>query len=281
MQVLTRYLNPLVNTRAIVEALGLLRRALRLSLNMTTRDLTLRHAGGIGGLLWVIVHPLFLTCLYVFIFAVVFKQKIGGTRELPLDYTTYILSGLIPWLSLQSALQASTMSVAGNAALVKQFTFPIEALVLKDVLASLVIWLVGVPVIVVYVLLTQGALFVSYALLPVALVLQLLLSIGLAFALSASTVFFRDLKELITIFSTAGMFLLPIVYLPDWIPALFRPIVYANPFSYLIWVYQDILYFGRMEHPVAWLVSALIAVVAFAAGFRVFRRFRPHFGMVL
>jgi lipopolysaccharide transport system permease protein len=105
--------------------------------------------------------------------------------------------------------------------------------------------------------------------------------IGAAFALSAITVLVRDLRDFVALFSAAGIFLMPVVYLPDMVPAMFRPVLYLNPFSHMTWVYQDVLYFGHMEHPIAWIVFPLVSLLVFAMGYRIFRRLKPQFSNVL
>jgi lipopolysaccharide transport system permease protein len=274
-------LNPIVYSQAFGEGAALLTRHWRLTVEMAKRDLLQRHAGQVFGAFWIIGHPLFLTALYLFVFAVVFKQKIGNTYELPLDYTTYILAGLVPWLTFQAALTASCSSIVANSSLVKQFVFHLEILPAKDVLASLVIWLVGIPCVIVYTLLSQYVAYAMYMLLPVVFALQVMAMIGVAFVLSAVSVFLRDLKDFVQLFTVAGVFLMPIVYLPEWVPPLFKPVIYVNPFSYMTWVYQDLLYFGRFEHPWAWLVFGAGSILVFAFGYRVFRRLKPHFSSAL
>jgi lipopolysaccharide transport system permease protein len=89
------------------------------------------------------------------------------------------------------------------------------------------------------------------------------------------------LKDVIALYGNIGTYLIPVVYLPGWVPPIFKPLLYVNPFSYMTWMYQDVLYFGRIEHPVAWIVFPLFSVVVFALGYRVFRRLKPLFGGAL
>jgi lipopolysaccharide transport system permease protein len=274
-------LRPTAYIQAFVEGASLLGRHRRLIMAMVRRDLSLRHVNQTMGSFWVIGHPLFLMALFVFIFGVVFKQRIDGSYQLPRDYTVYILSGLVPWLSTLPALTGSCNSIVANAALVKQFVFHLEILPAKDVLTASVIWLVGIAVIMLYTLFEYGGLPWTYLLLPVVAAIHLLALFGLAFLLSAVTVFFRDTQDLVNVFATAGLYILPVTYLPQWVPGLFRPLLYVNPFSYLIWMYQDVLYFGRIEHPMAWFVAAVWALFAFAFGYSSFRRLKPLFGNAL
>src|SRR5262249_1156856 len=200
-------LKPAPYVQALFEGLDLMTKHANLTLAMAHRELTSRYAGQFIGAFWIIGHPLFLTLLYVFVFGVVFKQRIGGTHELPLDYTSYILIGLMPWLTLAAALGSSSHSIIANAPLVKQFNFHLEGLPAKDVLIACVTWVVGMAATVLYILATTLAMSWMWVLLPVAFFFQLLMMIGCAFALSAVTVFFRDVKDLVTVFTTAGIFL--------------------------------------------------------------------------
>jgi lipopolysaccharide transport system permease protein len=274
-------LRPTAYVDAFVEGVSLLGRHRKLMIVMVRRELALRHVNQMMGSFWIIGHPLFLMALFVFLFGVVFNPKVGDTYELPRDYTVYILSGLVPWLALIPALTASCSSVVGNAALVKQFVFHLEILPAKDVLTASVVWVVGIAVITLYTLLEYHSLPWTYLLLPFAAMVHLLAVVGLAFLFSALTVFFRDIQDFVTVFANVGVYIVPVTYLPQWVPAMFRPVLYLNPFSYLIWMYQDVLYFGRIEHPGAWLVSTAGSVLIFAFGYRVFRRLKPMFGNAL
>src|SRR5262245_51346337 len=259
------------HVRASLEIGSLLWRHRDLTLVMARRELSDRYAGQVFGLAWAIGHPLFLIGLFAFIFAVVFKQRIGGTRELPLDYTTYLLSGLVAWMSIQESLVKSCTAITSNASLVKQVVFPLEILPVKGVLASFFPQFVSLVALIVYVLATNHWLHVTYLLLPLLIVLQAMIMIGLAFILAPVGVYLRDAKDFMQLFATVGAYLVPVFYLPQWVPSLFQPVLYLNPFSYLIWCYQDVLYFGRFEHPWAWVVTIAMAAVTFTLGYRVFR----------
>lgn len=274
-------LHPGANLQAFFEALRFLRNQRALILSMGRRDIRKRYAGQILGSFWAVGHPLFQMGVMVFVFAVVFKTRIGGTYEMPLDYTVYILSGLSAWLSLSPVLASSSTSITSNANLIKQFTFDARMLPATEVVSGAVFWVVSVSIVILYTLLVHGSLPWTYLLLPVLTAIHFMTALGCAWALAALSVFLRDIKDLITLLTTAMIYLLPIVYLPTWVPEIFRPFLLANPFSYLIWVYQDVFYFGRIEHPWAWLIAPLFAIFVFVSGYRLFRRLQPMFGSVL
>lgn len=274
-------LNPVTHFVAFRELLGLLTRHRQLTVEMARREIAERYSGQMFGTFWAIGHPMIFMGIYVFIFAFVFKMKIGGTLELPLDYTTYLLAGLIPWMCFQESMTKGTGVIVNNANLVKQVVFPIEILPVKGVIASLVNMTISLLILIVYVLSTHHTLMLTYLMLPFLIVLQTLWMIGVSYFLAAIGTYFRDLKDVVQIFCLIGMYLLPIFYLPAQVPKMFRPILYLNPFSYLVWCYQDALYFGRFEHWWAWLAFAALSLGTFYLGYRVFKKLKTMFGNVL
>jgi lipopolysaccharide transport system permease protein len=274
-------LNPKSHLLVFRELVGLLSRYRQLILEITKRELTDRFAGQVLGVFWTFGHPLALMAVYIFLFGVVFKMKVGGTRELPLDFTTYLLSGLIPWLAFADSMNKGTTSITGNANLVKQVVFPIEILPVKGVIASLFVQAVSTAFLCTYVLIKYGTLPWTYVLLPFLFGFQGLAMIGIGYILASVGAYFRDLKDFVMVFCLINIYILPIVFMPQMVPKAFRPILYINPFSYMIWCYQDACYFGRFEHPWAWAVFIFEGLFLFYFGYRIFRKLKLMFGNVL
>lgn len=269
------------NIVAFRELTSLFTRHGQLMWELAKHEIVGRYAGQWLGSFWALGHPLFLMAVYVFVFAFVFKIKLGGTFEFPRDYPIYLLSGLIPWMAFQDVMNKSAFVIVAHANLVKQVVFPIEVLPVKTVLASTFSQVVALFTLVVYVLTTHQSLPWTYVLLPAVALVQLMWMIGVAYILSAVGAYFRDLKDFVQVFGMIGLFLMPIVYLPAQVPELFKPVLYLNPFSSLAWVYQDVLYFGRMEHPLAWGFFVSFSLGSFVVGYRLFRKLKMMFGNVL
>lgn len=246
---------------------------------MARRETSERYAAHVLGAAWSIAHPLILMSVYLFIFGFVFRARVDA--NMPLDYMVYVLSGLIPWMAVADALNRAPTAVSANASLVKQVVFPIEVLPAKTVLATLLPQVVQITMLMIYVVVRHGDLPATYALAPVLIVLQTIAILGMGYAMSSVAVYFRDLKDIVQVFTVVGIYLMPVFYLPDMVPAAFRPLLYLNPFSYLIWAYQDALYFGYIAHPVAWIVVAIGSVLSLYLGSRIFAALKPHFGNVL
>ena len=274
-------LHPGANSRAFVELIRLFTRHRELTIEMTRREILDQYVGQIFGALWVFAHPLFLLAIYIFIFHFVMGARIPESADLPRDYTSYILAGLIPWLGFQQSMIKACPALTAQANLVKQVVFPLEVLVARSAFAALIPQFVALAGLFVYGGIQYGLPPWTYLLLPVVLAMQCLAMLGIAFVVAAVSVFVRDTKDFVQLYAAAGIYLIPVVYLPAWVPGSLRPLLYLNPLSYLIWCYQDTLFFGRIDHPWAWLVAAAGSVVAFVLGYRVFRHIRPYFANVL
>ena len=253
----------------------------RLVWEFTRRELSQRHAGQVLGVLWTVGHPLLLMGVYVAVFNLLFRFKLEEGTGTGLDFTTYILSGLIPWMAMQEVLLKSPSTVAASANLAKQAVFPLEVLPLKEVLAALATQMVSLAVLIGYVLIRFGALPWTVALLPVLLLIQAVLLAGIAYLLAAVGVFFKDLREIAQVFCTANFYLMPVLYFPEWLPGWAATILRCNPLTYYVQLFQDILFYGEIRHPFLLAGMAVAAILIFRLGASVFLRLKKLFANVL
>ncbi len=272
---------PRANLRALEECAASLWRHRSLSWEMIKRDLGGQYAGQVLGRLWIIGNPLILYAVYVFIFGVVIKTRLTQDLDMPRDYTTYILAGLAPWLATQQALARTPTALISQSNLVKQVVFPIEVLPLGAIVAASIPLLIGIAVVLIRSLLLDGNLPVTILLLPIAMTIHAAIMLGIGYLLAAVTPFFRDIKDIIGAVTLVGVYLVPAFYLPQWVPPALQPWLYLNPFSYVIWMYQDVLYYGAIRHPVAWLLCIAMALAGLALGYRSFQKLKPYVANVL
>ena len=248
---------------------------------LTRRDVASAHEGhGLGGA-WVYIHPLVMMAVYLFVLGFVLGSKITATSSFPGDYPSYIVIGLMSWMPVQAALVRSTGAFTANASLVKQVVFPIEVLPIASVSAAMWPFLPALLLCMLYKLTLGAGLGWMTLMLPVAIVMQVTLCVGLAFILASLTCFMRDIREFVSLFCLVAMYVNPAVYLPEWVPHGFAPFLYVNPFSYLTWIYQDCLFFDRFDHPWSWLIMFVMSMLSLAVGYRLFRRLHPYFGNVI
>jgi len=274
-------LNPITHVRAIHDIIALLTSHRQLTWEMTKKELTDKYAGQVLGTIWVLGHPLIMIAVYIFLFVIVYRARIPAEMQLELDMTAYLLTGLLPWMAFQESMGKASTAILNESNLVKQVIFPIEILPVKGVIVSLITQILTMSLLLAYIALKCRTVHLTTALLPVLVIFQAMAMIGVSYMLSSVGVFFRDIKDFVQVFCFAGIFLMPIMYLPVQVPTIFRPILYLNPFSYMVWCYQDAIFFGRFEHPWAWGVFAGMSVAVFYIGYGIFYKLKHMFGNVL
>jgi len=268
------------NVAAAREFVTILYRYQDLAWEMTRRDVRDRYKGQALGSLWAIGHPLLLMAVYVFAFAFLFRGRLSPEGEWS-EYAVYVLAGLAPWIALQEALGRAPTAVLGNANLVKQIIFPSEILPLKVALGATPTLIVGLCVTVALAVATGVGIGVGLLLLPIVVASQTLALVGLVYVLAGIGVFLRDIKDIVSVLLSIGLFLHPILYAPGTAPAALEAAFYASPFSYLIWCYRDALLYGEITRPEAWILAPVLSTAIFVIGYRCFRMLRPMFGNAL
>ena len=243
---------------------------------LVARELKARYRGSLLGYLWSLVNPLLLLAVYTFVFNYIFKPRMEGADP----YALFLMTGLFPWIWASTSLLEGTVSLSANAGLIRKAVFPAEVLPTVAVVSNLVHFLFALPVL-------AGALVVGrllgysvggweVVLLPLVVLLQLPLLVGMSLGLAALNVHFKDVKDIVSNLLTLLFFLTPIIYVLTSIPAEFTAlrwvIAWANPFTPFTLGYQAVLFHGSV--PGAWLWShmAIWAIVAWAAGSWLFSR---------
>ena len=240
----------------------------------TVSDIRARFAGSVLGLLWVVFHPLLLLGSYAFIYVKIFQIRFGMLD--PYEYVALIFCGLIPYIGFSEALGMGVSSVVANSKLIKNTLFPIELIPVKSVLVSQCTQFSGTGLLLV-ALVVLGKLSLWAVLLPVIWLSQILFSIGLIWILSSLNVYFRDLQNIVPVISIMLLFLTPIAYTPDLIPAAYRPFLKINPLYFFVRAYQDSLMLDTFPTEWSLIVSITIGVVFFLVGFWFFSKMKRVF----
>ena len=157
--------------------------------------------------------------------------------------------------------------------------FPAEVLPIVAVLSHMVHFFFGLGILGVFLVFYAIPLRVTELIwFPVVVLVQLILTAGLALLLSALTVHFRDLRDLLTNLLTLWFFATPIIYPMSMLPPAGKNVMDLNPFAHLAISYQEVLFYEGPFGHWKWLLALLVAaVVLFLVGFAVFDRLRDSF----
>jgi lipopolysaccharide transport system permease protein len=244
--------------------------------SLVARELKARYRGSVLGFFWSFINPLLLLLVYSFVFKVVLPDS--HPREIE-PYALFLFCGLLPWTWFNSSLLESANVLIANGNLIKKVLFPAEVLPIVTVLANLVHFSLGLPILAVFLVYFRIPLSLGeLAWFPVVILTQLILTLGLAFAVSALTVLFRDIKDLLANLLTLWFFSTPIIYPMFAAPGFAKRMLNLNPFTHLAVSYQEILFYPGPFGHWRWLVALLVASTGvFLIGYWIFDRLRDSF----
>jgi ABC-type polysaccharide/polyol phosphate export permease len=241
--------------------------------SLVARELKARYRGSLLGFVWSFVNPLLLLLIYTFVFTVVMP----GVHPPELEpFALFMFCGILPWTWFSSSLLESSNVLIAGGNLIKKVLFPAEVLPIVTVLANLVHFCFGLPILAAFfiyygVRVTPGDLWWF----PVIVLVQLMLTLGLAFVASALTVHFRDVRDLLSNLLTVWFFATPIIYPLTQAPASVRPLLNLNPFTHLAVAYQEVLFKpGPFTQWPRLLIVGAGTLVVFLGGYFVFDRLR-------
>ncbi|CAN5201386.1 ABC transporter permease [soil metagenome] len=266
--------------RAVWRPLWELPRRFDLIASLTRRELAVRYRGSALGFVWAVLTPTVMIAIYTFIFAEVFGARFGE-RGTSWDYALYLFCGLLPWTAFQETTQTSAGVIVAQANLVKRVVFPLESLPVAQALAALATQLFGTIVLVVATFVIQRELHLSLLWLPVLLAPQLLAMLGAAWLVASLGVFLRDTAQVVGLLLVAWMFLTPIIYPEQIVPARYRTLISLNPFTPLVSNYRRVMLEGAPPDWSGLAYFALFALLLFFFGYWWFAKTRKNFADVI
>ena len=263
--------------------LGIPRRVIQNSYmirSLVVRDIQSRYVGSLLGLFWSVVHPLTQIAIYYFLFAVVFKVRLGpeygGTH-----YAVWLITGLLPWMFFAEIVGRASGSVTGYANLIKKTVFPSELLPLSHAVAALVNHLIAFAILVAAIVLMGGALPARGFLVFGYMAAAGLFGLGLAWILSSFNVFLRDVGQIMGVLLQVWFYLTPVIYPVSQVPERFRTLLALNPMFHVVEGYRWALLSGAAPDAAGVLYLCVTVAAALLAGGAVFERLKPAFADVL
>jgi len=183
-------------------------------------------------------------------------------------YIDFLISGLLPWLGLNEGLVRSTTSIVENAPTVRRLAFRSELLVIVPNASALIFELIGL-LLYLGLLLFRGIAPHLLWILPLALLLQLTLQVGLGWFLAASYVFFRDLMPIIGFVLSIVFYLSPILY-P--VGARFEKFFLWNPMTPLLGLFRSAMLSDPLPEIGSLVFLLVVCTALFTGGLAFFRR---------
>lgn len=239
--------------------------------SLVKRDLRGRYKGSVLGFLWTFLNPLLQLCVFTMVFSVIMK---AGYEQ----YYLFLFVALVPWIFFQSSVQDGSTSILREKDMVKKIYFPREVLPIATVTSGFVnMLLTFIVIFVVLIFSGRGINPLALLCLPVVMIVQYVLCIGVSLIVAALTVYFRDLQYILGIVTMALQYMTPVMYGPEMVPDWARPIFNANPLTPVISMYRDILYYTRVPEMKSLLWALAVGVIFIVLGNFLFKKLQKGF----
>lgn len=192
------------------------------------RDVRIRYKQAVMGFAWAILMPALIVAAGTL---VRFAMAYVGGGHVSHDAIAGMAVKALPWAFFVGAIGFATSSLTGNLPLVSKIYFPREVLPLSATCAQSFDSSIGA----ITVGIALPLLGVHYGLTalwaPVLAVLIFCFTAGAALFLGCANLFFRDVKYIVQVLITFGVFFTPVFYDPAVFGARWIPLQMANPLS--------------------------------------------------
>lgn len=233
----------------------------RLIRRLAWRAVQSRYRGSTLGMVWALAQPLLMLAVYTFVFSVVFRARWDLPGSDPAHFSIYLLSGLILFGLFGDCANQAPRLVRSNRSYVTQVPFPVELLSWVSLIEALVSAAFASAILAAGYLLIIGPIPVTALFVPLVAIPIVLLALGASWFLSSLGVFLEDISQVVTVATTALLFLSPIFYSPSSIPEAFRGVYFLNPLAHLLEMSKGCLFQGTSPD---WVQLAGLFIGSFA-----------------
>ena len=245
-------------------------------ISLVRKDLRGRYKGSVLGFLWTFINPLLQLIVYTIVFSIIMNTSYE-------QYYLFLFVALVPWMFFSSSVTDGAASILKEKDMVKKIYFPREVLPISTVTSGFVnMILTFIVVFVVVIISGRGLNPLALLCLPVVMIVEYILCLGIALIVSSLTVYLRDLQYILGIFVMALQYLTPVMYGVDmverssagkWLVMMFN----LNPMTPIIKIYRQIIYYGEVPELGSLLIAVAVGVVFIVVGEILFKRLQQGF----
>lgn len=238
------------------------------------KDIRGKYKGSFLGVLWSFLNPLLQVVVYWIVFPFIMGR--AGTAD---NYLCYLVTGIIPWTFFTSVVNAGTVAMITNAGIIKKVYFPREILLISQAFSGIINFFISCIIVVIFCVGTGAGISYHLILLPVIAVIEMLLSLGIIFILSALEVYVQDIEYVVSFLLNMGFYAAPILYQMSVLDGagLLQKIISLNPFTVLIEGYRDIFMYHQWPDFTGLFLVFVLSLVILFVGYGMFKKLEKGF----
>lgn len=233
----------------------------------TMREIRARYRQSVLGFGWALIQPVFQMIIISIIF--------GNFLRVPSDgmpYPIFAYVAILPWTLFSSSIAMAVPSLRTNMELITKIYFPREIIPLSAIFARLVDFSIATLVFVGLMVWYRIPVHLTLLFVPILLVIQIALAIGVSLLGAAISVFLRDVSFAIPLGMQIWMYATPVIYPLNMVPERWRPLYLLNPMAGIINAYRQVVLHGEWPDLGCLGLSALASLLLCAVAYVYFKR---------
>lgn len=218
---------------------------------MSRANIRASNSDTVFGVLWNVLNPLLLALVY-YLLVIVIR---GGNNPLPSDYFAHLLGGLFAFYFVAGCMQGGASSVTAAGKIIMNTAFPRILLVFSAVFIAVRKFLPTMLVYIPVALITHvGIPWTALLAIPMFLLL-IVFGTGMGMLLATAQVYFRDTQSFLPYFTRIWLYLSPVLWYPEAVPAKLKPFEVLNPLFSLLGGWGDLLVRGELIPWSMWVLA--------------------------
>ncbi len=236
---------------------------------MVGREVKTRYKQSVLGYFWVILNPTAQMLVMSFAFSVIMRVPTNAAGNVP--YSIFLFVALLPWNLFSNSLSSACASLVSSSSLITKVYFPRSILVIATVLAKIVDFLFANIVLIIYMIAYRMPVNLNLLWVIPIFFIQQIFTLGLALFFAASNLIYRDIQYLLSLGLLLWMYLTPVIYPADLVPAKYKIIYQLNPMAVIINAYRQTILGGGVPNYTSLFIALLLSILVLILGLSYFK----------
>lgn len=239
---------------------------------LVIKDIKVRYRKSILGVFWTLLNPLLIMIVLSVVFSNIFKFEVA-------NYPVYILTGQLIFTFFQESTNNAMISIVGNAPLIKKVYVPKYMFTLSSIISSMINVMASYAALIVVMIFMRMELHYTMFLSFIPVIALSIFATGIGLILAAVVVKFRDIMHFYSVFLTALMYLMPVIYPmsilegKDWI----YNIVKYNPLTMMLEMFRNFVMDGFIPGTEMFVGVFATSLLVLLLGLWIFRKRQDTF----
>jgi lipopolysaccharide transport system permease protein len=242
----------------------------------TVREIKVRYKQSLMGGAWAILQPLSLMAIFTVVFSLFARVPTEGV-----PYPLFSYTALLPWTFLATSISFAVPSLVNNMNLVTKAHFPREILPIAVVSAAFVDFLVASSLFVLMMAFYRVPLHWAVAWVPLLVLIQVVLILGVSLLGAAINVFFRDVRFIVPLGIQLWLYASPVIYPLSLVPPRYQTLYMLNPMAGIITSFRRVVLHGLQPEPRPLGIAVVLSVSLFVAAYWLFKKVEKQFADII